>query len=123
MTAYRYKCVAAPRRAKKTREHKTPADALAAAFEAAIAVEVAQGWEYLRTDLAPMEARSGLFGRVEESHQGVMVFRRPAGAAIAQDWPQHDRMRRDSAESEAAPRRASLDDAPEIPRLGAARID
>ncbi len=111
MTAYRYKCVAAPRRAKKTREHKTPADALAAAFEAAIAVEVAQGWEYLRTDLAPMEARSGLFGRVEESHQGVMVFRRPAGAAIAQDWP------------ETATRRASLDDAPEIPRLGAARID
>ncbi len=118
MTAYRYKCVAAPRRAKKTREHKTPADALAAAFEAAIAVEVAQGWEYLRTDLAPMEARSGLFGRVEESHQGVMVFRRPAGAAIARDWPQHD-----SAESRAAIPRASLDDAPEIPRLGAARID
>jgi len=110
MTSYRYKCVAAPRRAKKTRAHKTPAEALAAAFEAAIAQEAAQGWEYLRTDLAPMEARAGWLGGLTETHQGVMVFRRPA---TAQDF----------REPQAAPRGLGLDDAPEIPRLGAARID
>lgn len=112
MAEYRYKCVAAPRRAKKTRDHKTPADALAAAFEAAIAREAAQGWEYLRTDLAPMEARAGWFGGLTETHQGVMVFRR-AVAASAEEF----------RDSRAAPRGLGLDDAPEIPRLGAARID
>lgn len=112
MAEYRYKCVAAPRRAKKTRDHKTPADALAAAFEAVIAREAAQGWEYLRTDLAPMEARAGMLGGVTETHQGVMVFRRPIAASAE-----------DLRESRSAPRGLGLDDAPEIPRLGAARID
>lgn len=100
-----YRCVPAPRRAKKAKGQKTPAEALAAAMEAAIAAEAAQGWEYLRTDLVPMEAKSGVFGPVTETHQGVMVFRRPAPPAGAPD---------------ARPaERPGL----EIPRLGAARID
>jgi hypothetical protein len=98
-----YRCVPAPRRAKKAKGQKHPAEALAAAMEAAITAEAAQGWEYLRTDLVPMEAKSGLFGPMQESHQGVMVFRRPAPVA--------------DVEPRGRARGA------EPPRLGAARID
>ena len=107
--AYSYKCLAAPRRAKKARGHRTPADAFAAAFEAAIAEQAAAGWEYLRTDLAPMETRAGVLGRTVETHQAVMVFRRPAPGA-----------------TEAAPVEAAstgLRAEPELPRLGAARLE
>jgi hypothetical protein len=75
-------------------------------MEAAIAAEAAQGWEYLRTDLLPMEARAGLFGPTAESHQGMMIFRRPAPPSAA------------SLETAARDRRAV-----DGPRLGAARID
>lgn len=107
---YAYKCVAAPRRAKRAKGQKSPAEALAASFEAVMAEQAAAGWEYLRTDLAPMEARQGWFGRLAETHQAVMVFRRALGAgarpATAQD---------EAEESDAPP--------PKIPELGAARLD
>ncbi len=107
--SYAYKCVAAPRRAKKGKGYRTPADALAAAFEAVLSDQAAEGWEYLRTDLAPMEARRGLFGGVVETHQAVMIFRRALGAAAepAPDFETPARAREDAA----------------IPQLGAARID
>lgn len=98
MTATQYKCVPVPRRPKKARGHKTPCDAMAAAMETILNAEAAQGWEYLRTDLVPMEHRHGLFGAVQESHQAVMIFRRVAAAA--------------PADADFA-----------IPPLGAARID
>jgi hypothetical protein len=101
MNGPEYKCVPVPRRPKKARGHKTPADAMAAAMEAIINAEAAQGWEYLRTDLVPMEARHGLFGAVHESHQAVMIFRRAP---------------RTASTAAAAPEVA-------IPPLGAARID
>jgi hypothetical protein len=103
-----YRCVPAPRRAKKGKGHRSAAEALAAAMEAAIAAEAAQGWEYLRTDLLPMESKAGLFSATAESHQGVMVFRRPALPAAAEP----DRR------AEVRDRRAV-----EVPRLGAARIE
>jgi hypothetical protein len=106
---YAYKCVAAPRRAKKGKTHRTPADALAAAFEAVLSDHAAEGWEYLRTDLAPMEARRGLFGGVVETHQAVMIFRR-ALAPAAEPAPDFDAPARTRAEAA-------------IPQLGAARID
>jgi hypothetical protein len=103
MGGWRYRCVAAPRKAKASRAHRAPADALLAAIEAAIAAEAAQGWEYVRTDLVPMESKAGFFGPVSETHLGVMVFRRPADAAPAPSL-------RAEIEAEAPP-----------PRLGAAR--
>jgi hypothetical protein len=101
MAQWRYKCVAAPRKARRSRTHRDPADALLAAIDAAIAVEAAQGWEYLRTDLVPMEAKAGLFSAATETHLGVMVFRKPADGG--------------DGEADPAPRQG--------PRLGAARGD
>lgn len=121
MSAYAYKCVPAPRRVRKSREHRTPAEAFCAAVQAAINAEAADGWEYVRTDLAPMEVRQGLFGGVTETHQAVLVFRRPAQTMATSAAPGLQRPRHASAET-AAPGR-DVEIAPEIPRLGAARID
>jgi hypothetical protein len=123
MTVWSYKCVAAPRKARKGKGHRSAADAFVAAFEAAIAAEAAQGWEYLRTDLVPMEAKHGLFSQTTETHQGVMVFRRPADATTASETPR--RAEPAPARPDPAPRplRPHDDEAGEIPQLGAARID
>ncbi len=118
---YRYKCVPAPKRAKRTREHRTDADALVAAMEAAIAVEAAQGWEYLRTDVVPMQTRNGLFAATSETHQGVMVFRRPASPRAWDDEPAQGR--RDAPRTEPGPRLRDEEIASDIPRLGAARVE
>jgi hypothetical protein len=107
---YAYKCIAAPRRAKKGKGHRTPADALAAAFEAVLSEHAAAGWEYVRTDLAPMEARRGLFGGVTETHQAVMIFRRRLAAAAD---PVLD------LGAEGTPVEPEI----AVPQLGAARID
>ncbi|MGF1660388.1 MAG: hypothetical protein ACFCUS_13255 [Rubrimonas sp.] len=104
--AFVYKVVPAPRRAKKMRGAKTPAEALAMAFEAVMAEQAQAGWEYLRCDLAPMEVKSGLFGRATETHQALMVFRRPAQGQVA---------------GQGAAPGARVE--PEIPRLGAARLE
>ena len=105
---YIYKVAPAPRRAKKVKGAKTPAEALAAAFEAAVAEQAQAGWEYLRCDLVPMEAKAGLFGRAVETHQALMVFRRPAPGEAA---------------AYAAPGGEARRVEPEIPRLGAARLE
>jgi hypothetical protein len=124
MTEYAYKCVAAPRKARKTREHRTPAAALVAAMEEAIATEAASGWEYLRTDLVPMEAKSGWFSTVVETHQGVMVFRRAVGgpARAASGEAPHEEAHRRAEPRIGRPRPEAADD-PDIPSLGAARIE
>jgi len=77
-TIWRYRCVAAPRKARRSRAHKTCEDALLGAIEAVLAEQAAEGWEYLRTDLVPMEAKKGMLSATVETHLGVMVFRRAA---------------------------------------------
>lgn len=122
MTEWIYACAPAPRRPKRQRGHKTNCDALAAAMEAAIAERAAQGWEYVRTDLVPMESRASLFGGLVETHQGVMVFRKQAAAAPAARQHAAAASAPISAPVPAAP--GPLDPvAPEIPRLGAARAE
>lgn len=121
MGDYTYKCVAAPRRAKKSREHRSPAEALAAAVEAAIAEQAAAGWDYLRTDLVPMETKSGWMGPVTETHQGVMVFRRRTAPAPRTE-PDDDRPVRARAEPVLG-RPRTEPAAAEVPKLGAARIE
>jgi hypothetical protein len=123
MSAYVYKCLPAPRRVKKTREHRTPADAFSAAMQAVLNAEAAEGWEYVRTDLAPMEVRQGLFGGVTETHQAVLVFRK-AASTRSQAMPASMATGLSGrASPEAAPPLRDDRGAPEIPRLGAARID
>lgn len=113
-----YKCAPAPRRARRGKGHKTAADALVAAFDAVLAEHAAEGWEYLRCDLIPMETKRGLFGGREETHQGVMVFRRPAAPA-ARPEPAFAPARRGRLFHEED----EPDGQDDIPRLGAARTE
>ena len=76
---YEYKCVGAPEKGKRKRGAKTRSDRVANAMEQTILAEAVDGWEYLRTDLIPIEERGGMFKRPQEVHRAVMVFRRSIG--------------------------------------------
>ncbi|MEM6906019.1 MAG: DUF4177 domain-containing protein [Pseudomonadota bacterium] len=93
---FEYKAVGAPERGRKKKGAKTRSDRAAAAFEELLQANAVDGWEYLRTDLIPVEERPGMFSRVRESHRAVMVFRRalpdpreaaPTGARIVRPTP------------------------------------
>ena len=79
--AYEYKCVAAPERAKRKKGARSRTDRVALAMQEIISAEAVDGWEYQRTDLIPIEERSGLFSRAHEVHRAVLVFRRALRAA------------------------------------------
>ncbi|MEM9063652.1 MAG: hypothetical protein AAGD13_24605 [Pseudomonadota bacterium] len=74
--AYEYKCVGAPEKAKRRRGAKTRSDRVAATMQDIIAAEAVGGWEYLRTDLIPVEEKNGFFSRAHEVHRAVLIFRR-----------------------------------------------
>lgn len=113
MTRYEHRCVPAPRRVKRRRGEKTPAEALARAVAEVLDAQAAEGWEYLRADLMPLETRQGLFSAVVETHQSVMVFRR----AVATAAPQQPAAPQTQRPADAGPLM------PEFPSLGAARRD
>lgn len=73
---YEYKCVAAPEKARRRRGARTRTDRVAGAMEDILKTEAVDGWEYQRTDLLPVEEKSGWFGRSHEVHRAVLVFRR-----------------------------------------------
>ncbi|MEM7669266.1 MAG: hypothetical protein AAF317_08950 [Pseudomonadota bacterium] len=77
--AIEYKTVGAPERGRRRKGSKTRSDKVAAAMEDILRREAVDGWVYLRTDLIPVEERSGLFGRTREVHRAVMVFCRGGG--------------------------------------------
>ena len=79
---YEYKCVGAPERGKRRRGGISRSECVAQAMEETLAAEARDGWEYVRTDLLPVEERAGWFGRTQEVHRGVMVFRRPVSGAV-----------------------------------------
>ncbi|GMG83299.1 hypothetical protein LNKW23_25120 [Paralimibaculum aggregatum] len=74
---YEYKAVGGPDRGKNRRGCKTTADRVAVAMQEIIRRESAEGWEYLRTDLVPIEERSSLLSPKRVVHCAVLVFRRP----------------------------------------------
>lgn len=76
---YEYKCVGAPEKAKRRRGARTRTDRVAHAMQELINGEAVDGWEYQRTDLLPVEEKSGLFSRPREAHRAVLVFRRTVG--------------------------------------------
>ncbi|MFN4059710.1 MAG: DUF4177 domain-containing protein [Paracoccus hibiscisoli] len=73
---FEYSVIAAPTKAEKAREARTPTDRYALSLTAALNRMAAEGWEYLRADVLPSEERSGLTGRTTIYHN-VLVFRRP----------------------------------------------
>lgn len=78
---YEYKCVAAPEKARRRRGAKTRSARVAMAMEDILKAESGGGWEYQRTDLLPVEEKSGLFGRTQEVHRAVLVFRRAVASS------------------------------------------
>ena len=84
MTGYNYKTIAAPRRLKKVKGVKGQDALLAHSVEELIAVEAAQGWEYLRADTFPVEAKGGMFSKPVLTERAVLVFRKPIAVQMAQ---------------------------------------
>ncbi|MEM8789730.1 MAG: DUF4177 domain-containing protein [Pseudomonadota bacterium] len=77
---YEYKAVTAPRRAKRAKGARTPADRFARTLTETINAEAAEGWEYLRADTLPVDEKQGMLGKATEVFQSVLIFRRSAGA-------------------------------------------
>lgn len=76
MGKYEYKVLPTPRRAKRAKGVKGEPARFAHALTEMMNVEAAQGWEYLKSETLPMEAKSGMFKGVTETFQCVLVFRR-----------------------------------------------
>lgn len=73
---YEYKCVGAPERARRRKGARTRSDRVARAMEDLINDNAIDGWEYLRTDLVPVEEKGGVLSRSQEVHRAVLIFRR-----------------------------------------------
>jgi hypothetical protein len=88
--SFEYKCVGAPERVKRQRGVRSRSERVALAMQEIISAEAVDGWEYLRTDLVPVEEKAGFFGRMHEVQRAVLIFRRESGAARpAQAGPMH----------------------------------
>lgn len=72
---FEYKCVGAPERPKRLRG-SSRSDRVAMAMQEIIDAEAVDGWEYMRTDLVPVEEKPGFFSRTQEVHRAVLIFRR-----------------------------------------------
>lgn len=73
---YEYKAVGAPEKCRRRKGCKTGSDRAAAEMDEIIKAEAVNGWEYQRTDLFPVEEKSGWLGRPREVHRAILVFRR-----------------------------------------------
>lgn len=77
MSAYEYRVIPAPRKGEKAKGIKTPEARMAQAMETRLNAFGEEGWEYVRSDVVPMEERSGLTSK-NVSYHTVLIFRREA---------------------------------------------
>lgn len=103
MTGYSYKTVAAPRRLKKVKGVKGKDALLARTVEDLIAVEAAQGWEYLRADTFPVEEKGGMFSKPVVTERAVLVFCKPIAVQPAYTAPQPAPVQHQPSAPPAAP--------------------
>ena len=125
---YEYKCVAAPEKARRRRGAKTRTARVAGAMEDILKAEAVDGWEYQRTDLIPVEEKSGIFSRAHEVHRAVMVFRRAKAASVARPAFAADAVQPQSAPAvhvvpAARPPSAEPVQMQEVPRPAASEAD
>ncbi|WP_216366765.1 DUF4177 domain-containing protein [Halovulum dunhuangense] len=80
MPVYEYRIIPAPRRSKRSKGAKTPADRYAVTLTEVINAEARAGWEYLRADTLPVEEKQGMLSGTKEVLQTVLIFRREAVA-------------------------------------------
>ena len=76
--SYEYHVVPAPRVAPRIKGVRSAPERFAMAVAEVMNEAAAEGWEYLRADTLPMEARTGWFGGRTVAPQELLVFRRPA---------------------------------------------
>jgi hypothetical protein len=76
-SGHEYLVVPAPRRAPKIKGVRDTAERFAVAVAQVMNEAGRDGWEYLRTDSLPMEARTGWLGGRSVTTQELLVFRRP----------------------------------------------
>ena len=76
MDKWEYKVVPTPRRPKRAKGVKGNSDRFAFALTEAINDVAAEGWEFVKTETLPMEAKPSLFKARVEVFQSLMVFRR-----------------------------------------------
>lgn len=85
--AFDYKAIPAPARGKRTRGARDEPARLAHALAELLNEMATEGWEYLRAERLPCEARKGLWGR-ETTEVTLLLFRRPrTGAAAVKTEP------------------------------------
>ena len=84
MQAYEYKIVPAPRKGHKAKGVKGAEARFALALETVMNDFGAAGWDYMRTDILPVEERQGLTGRTT-TFRHLLVFRRPLSPTGPED--------------------------------------
>jgi hypothetical protein len=84
MSAYEYRVIPAPRKGEKAKGLKTPEARMAQAMETRLNAIGKDGWEYMRSDVVPMEERAGLTSK-NVSYHTVLIFRRNANFGIVTD--------------------------------------
>lgn len=107
---YEYSVIPAPSRSEKDKDAKTPADRYATTLTAELNRMADDGWEYIRADVLPSEERSGLTGRSTVYHN-LLVFRRPAPAAVQKDAKTEYPFKAADSARDAAPANGSPDSA------------
>lgn len=117
MPRYEYKVVPAPRRPAKTRGRRNAEEKFAYALAEAMNDQAAEGWEYLRADTLPCDARSGLFG-TKTIEQNMLVFRRAIEEQVVDPATQPVRAPRSETVRDLRPHR-TLGPADRIDRPGA----
>lgn len=104
MPRYEYLTVPAPRKGEKARGAKTPEARIAQAMQSLLNAKGAEGWEYLRADLVPMEERAGLTSKTVNYHT-VLVFRREMdGAQTGKVFSAYPETEEDTEETKPARR-------------------
>ncbi len=78
MPNFEYKVVPAPNQGTKAKGVKTTEDRFALTLTDALNEMADDGWDYVRAETLPCEARKGLTG-TQTTYQNVLIFRRLVG--------------------------------------------
>ena len=108
MSSYEYRVIPAPTKGEKAKGIKTPEGRIALAMETSLNALGADGWDYVRSDVVPLQERSGLTSKKITYHT-VFVFRRPSRIDVpAEDLPGFGTFVQEDADAIAAEEEAQI---------------
>ncbi len=76
MSAFEYKVVTAPRKARKVKGVRGTDERYAVNLTELMNRQAADGWEYQRAESLPVDEKTGIMGKTQERYINVLVFRR-----------------------------------------------